>query len=75
MLNLLENLQCRVSWENIPLELLLVFHQFHLILGTRWTVGDIEADLSTVYWLLNAPASFPDKELSLNRRVPWLSPT
>ena len=43
----------------------LVFHQFQLILGTRLTVGDIKADLSTFHWLLNAPASFPDKELSV----------
>ena len=41
----------------------------------HWTLGHIEADLSTLPWLLNAPASFPDKELSLSIRVPLLSPT
>ena len=51
----------------------LVLHRFQINLCIRWTAGNIEADLFTVDRLPNATSS-PDKEPSLRRRIPLLSP-
>ena len=53
----------------------LVLQTFQIILFIYWNLRHTEADLSTFPWLLNAPASFPDKELGLSFRIPLLSPT
>ena len=68
VLNLFENLQCSMLGKHSA-RTQLVLHRSQQTLCTHWTVGNVETDLSTFPWPLDVPPSFPDEELSPNRRV------
>ena len=50
----------------------MVLRRFQMILCIHWTPEIIEVDLSSSPWHLDVFASFPQKELNLNRLVPLL---